>query len=170
MIHRHDTTVPVAPEDTRRLDLVVPGLNVHRGLPLFCDATIVSPLTGTGQARWGTSNQGGRLLQDGQIENDCTYAVVIDSGLGSLQCLGCEVFGRWSKQSVKLVPALARERARGLHPRVRRGVALSLQHRWWGLLGVALQKAVAHLVLNSGGDDLVQTQLEPNPPLADTVF
>ena len=36
--------------------------------------------------------------------------------------------------------------------------------------GDALQKAVAHLVLNGKGDDLVQTQLEPNPPLADIVF
>ena len=30
-----DTNVPVPPDDQRRLDLVVPGLNVHRGLPLF---------------------------------------------------------------------------------------------------------------------------------------
>ena len=30
-----------------------------------------------------------------------------------------------------------------LHPRVRRGTALSLQHRWWGILSVTLQKAVA---------------------------
>eukprot|EP00959_Pyramimonas_sp_CCMP1952_P359829 7534536-Pyramimonas_sp.AAC.1 len=29
------TNIPVPPEDLRRLDLVIPGLNVHRGLPLF---------------------------------------------------------------------------------------------------------------------------------------
>ena len=99
------------------------------------------------------------------------YAVVTASGLGSLQCLGCEVFGRWSRQCVELVPALARERARGMHPRIRRGTALSLQHRWWGVLGVALQKAVAHLVLNqTSGADLIHTQLEPIPPLAEVVF
>ena len=85
-------------------------------------------------------------------------------------CLGYEVFGRWSAQSVKLVPALARESTRGMHPRIRRGLALSLQHRWWGLLGIALQKAVAHLVQCQSiddGVDLVQTQLEPVPPLGD---
>ena len=37
--------VPVPPDDLRRLDLIVPGLNVSRGRPLFCDATVLSPLT-----------------------------------------------------------------------------------------------------------------------------
>ena len=164
----HDTSIPVAPGDERRLDIVAPGLNVHRGLPLFCDVTVISPLTGSGEPRGGTSNRGGRLLEEAQADNDETYRVVIDSGLGSLQCLGCEVFGRWSEQCIELVPALARERTRGLHPRVRRGIALALQHRWWGLLGVSLQKSVAQLVLNPNtGVGLVQTQLEPAPCLAD---
>ena len=29
------TNVPVPPRDLRRVDLVVPGLNIDRGLPLF---------------------------------------------------------------------------------------------------------------------------------------
>ena len=120
--------------------------------------------------RLNASNRGGGLLEQAQDENDATYAIVTDSGLGSLLCLGCEVFGRWSQQCVDLVPQLARERARGLHPRVRRGMALGLQHRLWGLLGVALQKSVAQLVIFDGsGADLIQTQLEPTPPLADVV-
>ena len=66
------------------------------------------------------------------------------------------------------MPALAREYCRGLHPRVRRGTALALQHRWWGLLGVALQKSVAHMVLNAdAGDDLYTGQLEPMPALSE---
>eukprot|EP00973_Karenia_brevis_P033453 4612828-Karenia_brevis.AAC.1 len=39
-------------------------------------------------------------------------------------------------------------------------MALGLQHRWWGLLGVALQRAVADAVLNDHSD-LPRTQLEP---------
>eukprot|EP00973_Karenia_brevis_P014023 1905086-Karenia_brevis.AAC.1 len=61
-----DTHVPVDPADLRRLDLVVPGLNVARGLPLFCDVTIISPLSRNGQPRGGTSNQGGRILADAE--------------------------------------------------------------------------------------------------------
>ncbi len=96
------------------------------------------------------------------------YHEVISSGLGTLLCLGCEVYGRWSQQCVDLVPALARERSRGLHPRIRRGVALSLQNRWWGILGVALQNAVAHCIMNSSaGVDLVTTLSEPIAHTAD---
>ena len=56
-------------------------------------------------------------------------------------------------------------------PWVRRGVALGLQHRWWGLLGVALQKSAAQLAMHAAtGADLAQTQLEPVPPLADVAW
>ena len=108
------------------------------------------------------------MLEQAQRDNDAIYNEVVTSGLGELLCLGAEVFGRWSEQCIKLVPALARERSRGLNPRIRRGVALSLQHRWWCILGIALQKAVAHIVLNSSaGADLVTTLLEPAPGIAE---
>ena len=47
-------------------------------------------------------------------------------------------------------------------------MALSLQHRWWAILGLAVQNSVAHIVLSSAaGVDLMATQLEPMPALAD---
>ena len=93
---------------------------------------------------------------------------MLSTGLGALLCLGCEVYGRWGEQCVKLVPELARVRTRGLHPRVRRGTALALQHRWWGILGIALQKSVAEMVVNAeAGADLATGGLEPCPDLAD---
>eukprot|EP00973_Karenia_brevis_P065226 9057642-Karenia_brevis.AAC.1 len=39
------THVPVPDGCQLRLDLGVPGLNVAAGLPLFCDFTMISPLT-----------------------------------------------------------------------------------------------------------------------------
>ena len=162
-----DIHVPVSEDDTRRLDLVVPGLNVASGLPLFCDVTVLSPLSRTGAPRGGTSNQGGRLLVDATRENDITYHEVLDTGLAALYSLGCEVYGRWNETCIKLVPALAREHARGLHPRVRRGAALGFQNRWWSVLGVALQKAVAAAVLRDHGEDLPTACLAPFPALAD---
>ena len=162
------TNIPVAPTDGRRLDLIAPGLNVYRGLPLFCDVTVLSPITATGFARPGTSNQGGQLLVHAEADNDDTYSDVLSTGLGALLCLGSEVYGRWSRQCVDIVPKLARERTRGLHVRVRRGMALGLQHRWWGILGLAVQRSVAHVVLSSAaGVDLLTTGLEPAPALAD---
>ena len=49
---------------------------------------------------------------------------------------------------------------------MRRGVALGLQHRWCGIIGVALQRAVSFAVLNEWAD-LARTQLEPTVPIAD---
>ena len=107
----NNTNLPVPSWDERRIDLLVPGLNVHRGLPLFCDVTVVTPITctGTGEPRPGTSNRGGSLLEHAEADNDATYAIVTESGLGHLLCMGSEVFGRWSRQCVDLVPALARD-------------------------------------------------------------
>ena len=79
------------------------------------------------------------------------------------------MFGRWGAQSVALVPALARERTRGLHVRVRRGTRLLLERRWWGILGVSQQRGVAHILYHQGGADLVRTQLEPATAFADLV-
>ena len=116
-----------------RLDLLVPGLNLARGLPLMCDATVVSPISRNCVPRGGSSNQGGRLLEQAERTNNTTYHEVINTGLGSLPCLGCEVYSKWSSQCIAFVPALARERCRGMHPRIRRGAELWLQHRWWGV-------------------------------------
>ena len=45
---------------------------------------------------------------------------------------------------------------------------MALQHRLWGLLGIALQKSVAHMVANAGaGDDSFESNLEPMPALSD---
>ena len=133
-----NTHVPVPSDDQRRLDLVVPGLNVARGLPLFCDITVLAPLSRNGQPRAGTSNRGGRILEEANNSNATTYHEVVETGLGALYCLGCEVYGRWGQPCVELVPALAREHARGMYPHTRRGAALGFQTRWWSLLSVAL--------------------------------
>ena len=84
-----------------------------------------------------------------------------------MHSLGAEVFGRWSLQAVEFLVALARERSRGRHPRLRRSAALGLQHRWAGILGIGLQRGVAHIVANDFEADLVRTQLEPAICLAD---
>ena len=125
-----ETHIPIPAGDDRRLDLIVPGLNVDRGLPLFCDVTVVSPLTRAGGPRPGTSNRGGKILENAERDNNVTYRDVITTGLGSLQCLGCEVFGRWGNQAMELVPALAREKCRQLPLRIRMGTNMGLLHRW----------------------------------------
>ena len=162
-----NTHVPVPPGDTRRLDLIVPGLGIERGLPLFCDVTCVTPISGAGFARSGATTRDGAILAGAERENNGTYREVPASGLAVLCCLGVEVYGRWSSDPVRVVPAMAAERARGLPHRVRQGAMLALSARWWGLLGIAAQRLVARAVLREAGADLTTALLEDPPGLAD---
>ena len=160
------THVPVPEGDRRRIDLVVPGLNVARGRPLFCDITVISPVTRSGGPRPGTSNSGGNPFVQLERDNDSTYAPVLQSGLGALYLLGHEVYGRMSRQCIEILPQLAREKARGVHVHLRRGTALSYLNRLSCLLSVSLQKAVATAVLRGAGADLPTTLLEEEPAVA----
>ena len=100
-------------------------------------------------------------------EATTTYNPVVESGLGALYCLGSEVYCKVSKftaggrQCIELLPKLARERARGAHPRLRKGMALAYQRRWSDLIAIGLQKAVADATLRRQEAELVTTLLEP---------
>ena len=131
--------------------------------------TVLSPLSHGGRARPGTSNAGGRLLANAEASNNATYDAVTSSGLGVVRCLGHEVFGRWCSQGVELLPLLAREKSRGMHPRLRRGAALSYQRRWAGVISVGLMKAVAAAAMRYEGCDLATTALEPEPAVCDVL-
>ena len=139
-----------------------------RGLPLFCDVTCLSPITGRGTARSGATRTDGALLRNATRDNQSTYAEVERAGLGRLCCLGVEVYGRWSSDSLWAVRQMARERSRGLPAGMRRGVQAALLRRWWGLLSIAVQRVVAACVLRpAGGGDLCTAALEPAPAVAD---
>ena len=84
-----------------------------------------------------------------------------------MQCLGFEVFGRWGKQSAELLPKVDREKARGMHPRLRKGAALAYQRRWAGLISICLMRAVAASACRGEGADLATVLLEPLPSFAD---
>ena len=161
------TWVRVPAHDGRRLDLIASGLSVQRGLPLFCDVTIISPISRNGAARPGTSNRGGSLLERAEDKNNVTYTEVVQSSIATLVCLGSEVYGRWGKQSAELVPKLAYERTKGLPGRIRKGATMMYQRRWWGILSVALQCAVSRMVLHptDEGADLFTTLAERAPHL-----
>ena len=109
---------------------------------------------------------------EGLVKHDLEQATVVVGYWRQsieMKCLDCEVFGRWSADCVQMVPAMALQRTKGLHVRVRRGLALALQRRWWGVLSIALQKAVANQVQKfaSGGADLFVLASEEPTFLAD---
>jgi len=162
-----NTHVPTPPGDQRRLDLVVPGLGIERGLPLFCDVTCVTPVSANGTARSGCLTIDGGALRGAQRTNDATYPEVERSGLGRLCCLSVETYGRWGADCLRTVKAMAKERTRGLPRRVRRGTELKLLHRWWSILGMATQRMVVQAIARTSGADLVREGLEHPPGIGD---
>ena len=95
------------------------------------------------------------------------YPEVAHSNTARLFCLGVEVFGRWAREAMDLVRDLARECASGLPPRVRLGTQTRLLWRWWGMLGLAIQRAVARRVLQGTGADLTKGLQERLSRMAD---
>jgi len=163
-----DTGVPVPADDARRLDLVVTGLGVFRGLPLLVDVFCVAPVTGAGQARPGCLTlDGGAVRAASRRCHVVDYPEVGPSGAGRLLALGVESFGRWGQDALDTVRALAAARCEALPPRVRLGLRLRLLRRWWGLLGLATQQAVARAISRGGDADVASVPAETVPGLAD---
>ena len=69
--------------------------------------------------------------------------------------------------ALELVRRTARARCSGLPRRIRLGTNLRLLRRWFGLLGIATQRAVAHSLLHGAAADQPSDVIEPVPPIGD---
>ena len=83
------------------------------------------------------------------------------SGVAHLCALGVEAFGRWSGEALDVVHRLVDERCAGLPRYVRAPSKQRLLRRWWGLLGMAVQRAVAQILVDDFGANLVPDLAEP---------
>ena len=93
---------------------------------------------------------------------------MVASPQAALVVLGCEVYGRWSDDAVKLLREMAALKAQEA-PSLLRGCAHhAWASRWWALVGVGTQRAIAEALLRHAGSDL-QTCAPASapPPLAD---
>ena len=88
------------------------------------------------------------------------YADVMADGASSLLVLGSEVYGRWSPDAVQVVRELVALKAGQAPPTLRGCAAYAWSNRWWALISVGTQRAVAEALLRDGGADL-----QPNPPV-----
>ena len=153
---RH-TTLPVDGEDNRRMDVVVNGLPLYHGRPLFCDATVRSPLKGDGEPHSKAATENGAVLRRAKTDKEDKYRDLALSPLAELRVLACEVGGRWDEEAVNLVRDLAKVKAANTHPLLRRSVELAWVDRWWAMLGVAVQDAVAASLLVEDGKQVQET-------------
>ena len=147
------------------------AVGAHRGVPLFGDATVVSTLTRACDAKPSAVTQDGAVLAQAVARKRRKYADVVASLQAALVVLGCEVYGRWCDDAVRLIRELAALKARQAPPLLRRCAQHAWSHRWWSLVGVGTQRAIAESLLRHAGPDLQSfaPPVEP-PPLSEVLM
>ena len=110
---------------------------------------------------------GGAVQQAAHRCHTTDYPEVAHSQAARLLCLGVEVFGRWGQEPLNTVRAAAQECVTGLPARVQLGTQTRLLRRWWGLLGLAVQRVVTRTVLRGTGADLAEGLVERVPGVAE---
>jgi len=145
-----DTTILDDPTDQRKLEIVAMNLPFAHGLTLGCDATISSPLQSNGLPRPGAARINGKANEDAVKRKHKTYPELLTSPMIRLKVLACETGGRWGGDTVELIRNLAAHKASKVPPELRAKTRQRWERRWWAMLSVAVQDAVAASLLNDG--------------------
>ena len=147
------------------------SVGARRGVPLFIDVTIVSVHTGSGEARPHAASTDRGIIGSGVATKRRKHADVHSSATASLLVLGCEVYGRWSDDTTRTMRELAALKARQAPPLLRGCAMHAWSNRWWGIVGVGVQRAIAEALLREGGFDLQASAATTDPPpLADVLL
>ena len=118
-----------------------------RGEALCCDATLVSPLTRAGRPVPGADARAGVALVAVRRRKVARYPELTRGGPQRLVVLAAEVGGRWSDECQQFLRTLLRLRVQRAPPPLRASAAQGWARRWWSVLSVALQRAVASSAL-----------------------
>ena len=148
--------------DTRRLEVVAVGTPLWHGVPLGCDATLVSPLHADGSCWRRADVEDGVAIRRGERDKEVTYPELVGSSDLRLVVLACEVGGRWSASCVDVIRGLARHRAASEPRQLRSTARQAWRHRWWCLLSMSQQHALASSLLDAPLPDYTSG----TPPLA----
>ena len=137
------TSAPhVDPADRHRLDFVVYGAT-PLGEALCCDVTLVAPLTREGRPQPYAASRDGAAITCAERRKRAVYPELLRPGPKRLCVLACEVGGRWSSESLRLVTQLVRLRAQRAPAALRPAARQGWLRCWWGFLSVALQSTLA---------------------------
>ena len=165
-----DTNLPaISAGDHRRIEIVATGFHWYQGVPLACDATLVSPLHADGRPWAGAEDADGVAIARAEEDKRETYPEMVASSRCRLVVLACEIGGRWSATCVALIRALAAHRAEAAPPLLRSAARSAWASRWWALLGVAQQSALAASLAEDTLGEL-DGFLGDAPPLADVLL
>ena len=157
------------------MDLVAaPGsqaVGARRGVPLLADLTIVSVHTQMGEARPAAAGNDGAVIKRAVAVKRRKYADVVASPQACLLVLGCETYGRWSEDAIRIVREMAALKARQAPPLLRGCARHAWSNRWWSLIGIGVQRVIAESLLRHGGVDLQdQAPTAVEPPLTEVLL
>ena len=140
-----DLALPDIRDDgTRQLDLVVGGLPIYGGKTVVGDATLRSPLSANGEPRFSSHRSDGATFAQARRDKQTTYPELLEDDCRIVfLTLACEVGGRFSSECGDLVKRLVEHKASQQPEPLRGSFRVILHRRWWGLLSVAVQRAVA---------------------------
>ena len=97
------------------------------------------------------------------------YPQLAASGVVRLVVVAGEVGGRWSDTTAWLLRRLAEAKAADAPRALRKATALALERRWWNLLAVATQDALAATLLHDA-PHLLHGAPAKAPPLGDLLL
>ena len=106
----------------------------------------------------------GATFRKAQQDKERTYQDISEPPHAELIVLAAEVGGRWNETTLTLVKLLAKHKVQDVPLVLRRSAELAWSDRWWTLLGVAIQDALAASVLAPSCSGLVldaSTSYEP---------
>ena len=133
--------------DARKLDVVASGLPVYGGRTIVVDATLRSPLTGNGMWRFNAHQEDGATFAQAVRDKHQKYPELAAQALRvQFVVAASEVGGRCNDQMIDLVRQLARHKASTFAPPLRASMRTILARRYWGIISVATQRAVAQCV------------------------
>ena len=154
--------------------IAAPGprsLGIRRGLSVFCDVTIVSPLTRRGAPRSGARHTDGAVLSAATRKKHARYADVSGSDIAAFVVLGCEVYGRWGNEAHDLVKDLTVKKAADAPRVLRQSARIAWLTRWWNVVSVGVQRAIGESLFCPNGPDLIGASplADSPPPLMDII-
>ena len=137
------------PNDERRLECVVDGLPLPTGGQVAVDCTLVSALSGKGQARPRAHWEEGAALADSRKRKQVRYPELHRAGTRCpLVFAGMETAGRWAPEAYTFLYTLAAARSRRMPLAVRGSAYRAWLRRWTAFLAVAGLRAYADSLLH----------------------
>ena len=136
--------------DNRRLEILATSTTLAGGIPIGVDSTCYSVLHADGSPWKDAATIPGIALKRADSSKATTYSILVDSPIVRLLTLACETGGRWSEDCVKTVATLAAARARSSPEHLQRQARLAFERRWWSLLSIAQEDALATTLVDDG--------------------